>query len=287
MQLEDDFSDIIKKARNGRGLSVEELAEAARIEPREVGNLERGQRTPTVGEVEAIGVVLGLRPKPLTDIAQGRWIPASPPASMAQGEVGVETVMGDIGGYAVKGYVVYDEAAKEAVLVDTAYNAEAMLHVLMRRKLRLKAVCLTHGHTDHSDGLEDILADEPVPVFLGRQDEGLLAWRPSREHLNDPTEGQTIRVGRLSIRCLPTPGHTAGGICYRVEGLSDPVCFVGDTLFAGSIGRSNPFGLYGQHLQSVHHTVLRLPENTVLLPGHGPATTVAEELVHNPFAGTS
>ena len=287
MPLEDDFSDIIKKARNGLGLSVDELAEAAKIEPREVGSLERGQRTPTVGEVESIARVLSLHPKPLVDIAQGHWMPAISPAFVAQGEVGVETVMGDVGGYAVKGYIVYDDAAKEAVFVDTAYNAEAMLHALMRRNLRLKAVCLTHGHTDHSDGLEDILAYESAPVFLGRQDEGLLAWHPSRRHLNDPAEGQTIHVGRLTIRCLQTPGHTPGGICYRVEGLSGPVCFVGDTLFAGSIGRSNPFGLYRQHLQSVHQTVLRLPESTVLLPGHGPATTVTEELVHNPFAEAS
>ena len=286
MPLEDDFSDIIKKARNGLGLSVEEVARGGRLEARAIEDLERSQRLPTAAEVESIAPVLKLRPKQLADIAQGCWLPATSPASLAQGEVGVETVMGDIGGYAVKGYVVYDEAAKEAVFVDTAYNAEAMLHALLHRKLHLKAVCLTHGHMDHSDGLENILAHEPAPVFLGGQDKGLLAWRPPRRHLNDPTEGQTIRVGRLTVQCLPTPGHTPGGICYRVEGLSNPVCFVGDTLFAGSIGRSNPFGLYAQHLQAVHHTVLRLPESTVLYPGHGPATTVAEELVHNPFAGT-
>jgi len=283
MPLEDDFTDIIKKARMGLGLSIEDVARGARREARDIGNLERGQKVPTEGEVEAIGSVLNLRPKPLVDIAHGQWAPKPPPASVTEGELGVETVLGDIGGYAVKGYLVYDEGAREAVFVDTAYNAEAMLRALMRRKLELKAVCLTHGHADHADGLEDILADGPVPVFLGRQDESLLAWRPPRENLNDPVLGQTLRVGRLTIRCLPTPGHTPGGICYRVEGLSAPVCFVGDTVFAGSIGRSNPFGLYATHLQSVHHKILELPEATVLFPGHGPATTVKEELEHNPF----
>lgn len=287
MPLEDDFSDIIKKARMGLGLSVEDLARGARLTARDVMGLERGERAPTTGEVDAIGTVLRLRPKPLADIAHGQWTPAAPPGSLANGDVGVETVLGDIGGYAVKGYVVYDEAAREAVLVDTAYNAEAMLKVLQRRKVRLQGVCLTHGHADHADGLDDILAHWPVPVFLGRGDEGLISWRPPRERLNHPVDGLTIRVGRLTIRCLLTPGHTPGGICYGVEGLSVPVCFVGDTLFAGSIGRSNPFGLYGRHLDSVHQTVLRLPEATVLLPGHGPATTVKEELGHNPFSDRS
>jgi glyoxylase-like metal-dependent hydrolase (beta-lactamase superfamily II) len=272
----------------GLGLSVEQLARDAGLEARDVTGLERGERAPTLKEVEAIGSVLRLRPRPLAEIARHTWAPAPSPSSLSDGEqVGVETIVGDIGGYAVKGYMIYDEPAREAVLVDTAYSPDAMLQALLRRHLELKAICLTHGHADHADGLDKILHRWPVPVYLGHEDERLLSWRPHREHLRDPVEGTRIAVGRLSVRCLPTPGHTPGGICYRVEGFTRPVCFVGDTLFAGSIGRSNPFGLYPRHLRSVQETVLRLPETTVLFPGHGPATTVAEELVHNPFRRVS
>jgi len=285
--LEDDFTDIVKKARMGQGLSLEAVARGAGLEVREVTALERGDRAPALVEAEAIANALKLRSAPLGDIAKGAWVPAAMPSSVAGGMTGVETVLGDIGGYAVKGYVVYDAEAKEAVLVDTAYNAQAMLRVLDRRGLRLTGICLTHGHADHADGIEQILRQRPVPVYLGHEDESLLSWHPPRERLAQPEDGRAITVGRLTIRCLTTPGHTPGGICYQVEGLDSPLCFVGDTLFAGSIGRSNPFGLYPVHLESVRRRVLRLPPATLLLPGHGPPTTVREELVHNPFAESS
>lgn len=285
--LEDDFTDIVKKARMGQGLSVEALARGAGLEAREVAALERGERAPAFVEAEAIANALKLRSAPLSDIAKGAWLPAAPPSWATGGVTGVETVHGDIGGYAVQGYVVYDQEAKEAAFVDTAYNGTAMLEVLKRRGLRLKGICLTHGHADHADGIEQILGQWPVPMYLGQEDESLLSWHPPRERLTEPGDGRAIAVGRLTIRCVRTPGHTPGGICYQVEGLDSPLCFVGDTLFAGSIGRSNPFGLYPVHLESVRRRVLRLPPATLLLPGHGPATTVREELGHNPFAESS
>ena len=108
-------------------------------------------------------------------------------------------------------------------------------------------------------------------------------WRPPAAQLHAPQDGRTIAVGRLRVHCLATPGHTPGGICYRVDDPAMPLCFVGDTLFAGSIGRSNPSSLYHTHLASVRTRVLGLPPAYRLLPGHGPATTVEEELAHNPF----
>jgi glyoxylase-like metal-dependent hydrolase (beta-lactamase superfamily II) len=82
---------------------------------------------------------------------------------------------------------------------------------------------------------------------------------------------------------MPTPGHTPGGVCYRLDDPGHPICFVGDTLFAGSIGRSNPSRLYQTHLDSVRTRLLTLAPEYRLWPGHGPATTVEEELDHNPF----
>lgn len=278
MPLEDDFSDIIKKARRGRGLSMSDLAQASGLSAGDVTILERGGRLPAKGEIEALAAALHLRTAPLMHIVLDRWMPAPPRAAGP-----VETVMGDINGYAVKGYVVYDSG--EALFVDTAYNEEAMLEVLERKNLTLKAVCLTHGHSDHAGGLDVILQHRRVPVYLGMGDRPMLGWIPPGELMMSTTDGQTVAVGRLTMRFVVTPGHTPGGICYRVEGAGHDACFVGDTLFAGSIGGSNPASLYQTHLQSVRTRVLTLSPDTTLLPGHGPATTVREELAHNPFAG--
>lgn len=278
MPLEDEFCDIIKKARRGLGLSEGDVARASGLSAGTVTVLERGGRLPTTQEIEALAAALHLRTEPLLRIVLDRWMPAPPRAA-----VPIETVLGDINGYAVKGYVVYDSG--EAAFVDTAHNDTAMLDVLERKGLRLTAVCLTHGHADHAGGLDVILQHHRVPVYLGRGDRPLLGWIPPADLMKPTEDGQTVSVGRLTLRVIETPGHTPGGLCYKVEGAGHDICFVGDTLFAGSIGGSNPPSLYRTHLDSIRTRVLTLPPDTLLLPGHGPATTVREELVANPFAG--
>jgi hydroxyacylglutathione hydrolase len=277
MPLEDEFVDIIKKARTGQGLTVGNVAQMAGLPSGNITALERGACPPDRMEVQALAEALRLRSGPLEQIAIQKWEPVS------QQPLGyVETIQGSINGYGVQGYVVHD--AGEAVLIDTAYNAPAMIEFLATHRLRLLGICLTHGHVDHADGIEQILKFREVPVYLGSDDVDLLSWRPPSAQLKAPKHDQTITVGRLIVHCLATPGHTPGGICYRVDEESQPICFVGDTLFAGSIGRSNPNTLYQTHLQSVRTRVLGLPLEYRLLPGHGPGTTVREELDHNPFA---
>jgi glyoxylase-like metal-dependent hydrolase (beta-lactamase superfamily II) len=276
MPLEDDFCDIIKKARTGQGLSVGDVAQMAGLPSGNLTALEQGVCQPDRSEVLALAKALGLRPGPLEQIAIEKWEPVKQ-GSMAW----VETVQGLIGGYGVQGYVVHDSG--EAVLIDTAYNAPAMIEFLSTHKLRLVGICLTHGHADHADGIDQLLKYSEAPIYLGSEDVDLLSWRPSAAHMKAPRHGQTVAVGRLLVDCLATPGHTPGGICYRVDAGSDPVCFVGDTLFAGSIGRSNPSTLYQTHLGSVETRLVTLSPEYRLLPGHGPATTVREELDHNPF----
>jgi hydroxyacylglutathione hydrolase len=277
MPLEDDFCDIIKKARIGQGLSVGDVARMAGLPGGDITALERGTRPPDRPEVQALAKTLGLRPDPLEQIAIEKWEPvAQLPTAW------VERIQGSINGYGVQGYVVYDGG--EALLIDTAYNAPAMIEFLSEHQLRLMGICLTHGHADHADGIDQILNCCQAPVYLGTEDVGLLSWRPPAAQMNAPEQGQTIAVGSLCVQCLTTPGHTPGGICYRMDVGSERFCFVGDTLFAGSIGRSNPSTLYQTHLRSVLTHVLGLPPEYRLLPGHGPATTVREELDHNPFA---
>jgi len=277
MALEDELSDIIKKARTGQQRTVADVARASGLPEVELTELERGHVPRRREQVQAVARALGLREEPLAQVADG-WTPKALPTSVAH----VETVLGSIGGYEVKGYIVHDRG--EAILIDTAYNATAMLELLARRNLRLRAICLTHGHSDHAEGIEEILNACSVPVYLGPDDLDLLSWRPSSDVLKVPQNGETLQVGGLTVRFMTTPGHTPGGVCYRVEEAGRPICFAGDTLFAGSIGRSNPAGLYHTHLESVRRHVLTLAPDTLLFPGHGPATTVREELLHNPFA---
>lgn len=279
MKLEDDFCDIVKKARMGQGRSVEAIAQASGMRADDLSTLERGSRIPTAAEAHAVADTLSLRAEALSAIAAGQWAPSPPPSHVISC---AEIILGDIGGYEVKGYVVHDSG--EAIAIDTAYNPTAMIQFLQKTHLRLTAICLTHGHSDHADGVEQLLGYCQVPVYLGEADESLLSWSPPRDLLLSPRNGQTISVGNLTIRCMATPGHTPGGMCYRIERNTDSLCFVGDTLFAGSIGRSNPATLYATHLKSVREQVLGLPADTALFPGHGPATTVQEEVTHNPFA---
>lgn len=279
MPLEDDFCDILKKARTGQGLSVGDVARMTGLPGGDITALERGDQPRDRTEVLALAKALGLRAGPLEQIAIDKWEPVvqrMPPW--------VDMVHGSINGYGVQGYIVHDEG--EALLVDTAYNAPAMIDLLRRRGLRLIGICLTHGHADHADGVDQLLSHREVPVYLGSEDVSLLSWRPRAELLTAPIDGSTINVGHRTVHCVTTPGHTPGGICYRLDDAQLPVCFVGDTLFAGSIGRSNPKELYSTHLNSVRSRVLTLSPDYRLLPGHGPATTVEEELDHNPFGAT-
>ncbi len=280
MPLEDEFCDIIKKARIGQGFLVGDVARIAGVPGGNITSLERGACPPDRLEVRALAEALGLRLGPLEQIAIEKWEPvAQRPLAW------VETIQGSINGYGVQGYVVHDGG--EALLIDTAYNAPAMIEFLSAHRLKLVGMCLTHGHADHADGIDEILKFCEAPVYLGAEDVDLLSWQPPAAQLKAPEHGQTISVGRLIVHCLATPGHTPGGICYRVDADSQRMCFVGDTLFAGSIGRSNPSTLYCTHLQSVRTQVLGLPPEYSLLPGHGPATTVREERDHNPFATDS
>ena len=178
MPLEDEFSDIIKKARMGQGLSVAEISRTTGLPGGDITALERGDPPRDRAEVRALAKALGLRPGPLEQIAIDQWEP-----SVAAPISWVETVRGSINGYGVQGYVVYDGG--EALLIDTAYNASAMIDVLTQHHLRLVGICLTHGHADHADGIDQILKYREAPVYLGL----VLAVRVRGDQSGTPSRG--------------------------------------------------------------------------------------------------
>jgi hydroxyacylglutathione hydrolase len=276
MMLEDEFCDIIKKARNGQGLSLDQVAVASGLGVPVLRELEAGRRAPARAEALAVAAALTLDGPKLAAIACDHWHPAHPAPTTAKDVI---LVRGDIGGYEVKGYLFSDPITREAVMIDSGYNPDAMLRAIERERFTLIAICLTHGHADHAGGIDAILTRHHVPVYIGEDDWDLLGWKPSTALRKFACDGDALRVGGVDLRFVTTPGHTPGGVCYR----ANEYCFVGDTLFAGSIGRANPSTLYPTHLESVRNRVLTLPDQVILFPGHGPATTVREEKDHNPF----
>ena len=191
LSAEDDFCDIIKKARMGQAWSVEDVARVTGLPGADITALERGDRAARSGgstrpcdHVRASSRSVGtdcLRSGFLNRYRRSRWI---------------ETIQGDINGYAVHGYIVHDSG--EALLVDTAYNAPAMIAWLESHRLRLTGICLTHGHADHAEGIQALLARWQVPVYLGADDVSLLHWKPSEDRLTAPNDGRAISVGRLA-----------------------------------------------------------------------------------------
>ena len=168
--LEDEFGDIIKKARQGQGLPLEDVIEKTGITETTLRALEGCKQPPTSNEVQAIATLLSLDPQTLETIGREQWQPRVSPDWVTET---VETIRGDIGGYEVKGYLLYDSTTKDAVMIDTAYNAKQMLQRIDALGLHLKGICLTHGHSDHAQGIDTIVQ------YIRRQytwDRGICRW---------------------------------------------------------------------------------------------------------------
>lgn len=189
-------------------------------------------------------------------------------------------------------YIVYDDSTKEAMVIDPAWNYAKIDKVLTDQELDLKFVFLTHGHADHIGALQEIRNKRDVPVYVSKGDSFLI--QNSANNLSEfmgkkiecaspeftVSDDDTIKLSTLTFTVLETPGHTPGGVCLYGEG----VVFSGDTLFQYSIGRTDfSGGSYDQLINSIEEKLMVLPDETVVLPGHGPATTIGEERRINPF----
>ncbi len=190
--------------------------------------------------------------------------------------------------------VVGDEQTHEAMVIDPGDEIENVLAILKKHGLTLKQIVITHAHIDHIGGAAKLKRMTGAPVLLNANDQMLLkmldvqaSWigmRPPEETSIDAsiTTGDKVKAGSIVAEVLHTPGHTEGSICLYFA--AERKLIAGDTLFAGSIGRTDlPGGSYKKIMESLHGPVLALPDETVVVPGHGPLTTIGEERDSNPF----
>jgi hydroxyacylglutathione hydrolase len=196
------------------------------------------------------------------------------------------------------GFVVSCEETREGVLIDPGDEVDELLETIRRDGLTITAIPLTHAHLDHVTGVGRAKAALGAPIWLHPDDlflydaaveQGRLFGLP----VEPPppvdafyTPETVLRFGRYLAEVLPTPGHCPGGVCLAVgrEGSEARALFVGDTLFAGSIGRTDlPGGNMDILLASIRNVLFRFPDDTVVHPGHGPATTIGAERRSNPF----
>jgi glyoxylase-like metal-dependent hydrolase (beta-lactamase superfamily II) len=196
------------------------------------------------------------------------------------------------------GFVVSCEETREAVLIDPGDEVGELLDAAAKRREFVTAILLTHAHLDHVTGVARAKAALGVPVWLHRDDlflyegaveQGLMFGLrvekpPPVDHYYEP--GTPLHFGRCVVDVRHTPGHCPGGVCLAIgrSGSAVRELFVGDTLFAGSIGRTDlPGGDHDALMRSIRNVLLVFPNDTVVHPGHGPDTTIGQEKRTNPF----
>ena len=190
--------------------------------------------------------------------------------------------------------ILGDEQTREAMVIDPGDQIEDILEVLGQEKLKLKQIVVTHAHIDHVGGAMKLKAATGAPILMNQNDYALLkmldmqaAWvgmrPPGAVEVDEAVEeGRVLRIGNVSANVVDTPGHTEGSICLYFP--AEKKLIAGDTLFAGSIGRTDlPGGSFDKIIRSLHTQVLTLPDDTLVVPGHGPQTTIGDERLTNPF----
>jgi glyoxylase-like metal-dependent hydrolase (beta-lactamase superfamily II) len=270
--LEDEFGDIIGKARRGIGLSLSHVANQAGITDAQLSQMEDYTLKPTEDQVRVISEVLGLDGSKLADIAMERWAPAPTPPKLDE-KLDVERISGDVGGYPVNAYLLICNATKQAAVIDTAAHPNLILKRINEIGVKPRVILLTHAHSDHSDGLPELERATNCPTYIHANEP-----KPrSSQRFRTLNHGDEVSVGELTVKTLDTPGHTPGGCSFY----AGSVAAVGDAIFAGSVG--GPKISYEDEITSVRNHLLSLPDEVRLFPGHGPSTTVGEEKAHNPF----
>jgi hydroxyacylglutathione hydrolase len=256
--MEDDFTYVIRKALRGLALAPGDAALRAGLAESEVMGLIRG--TFSEDAAHKLAPVLSLNPEALARLPDYR------PKSLALPSV--ERLDLAFGDGQVNAWLI--RSGDSIMLFDTGVSNTAIASILSACDVaHLDAAFVTHDHQDHVGGMEEIERRSREIYIPGN-------------FAHPIHSGEMVAIGDLKIHAFDLAGHCQGALGYRIEGLERPVCVVGDALFAGSIGGCPP-ETYPTALDLLRQGVFTLPDDTVLLPGHGPATTVGEERSSNPF----
>ena len=193
--------------------------------------------------------------------------------------------------------IIGDETTREAMVIDPGDDIAEVLSLLQKHNLQVKQIIITHAHIDHVGGAMKLRTATGAPTLINENDYALLkmldvqaAWlgmqNPGKvEIANSLAESDKVQAGALIANVIHTPGHTEGSICLYFP--KEQKLIAGDTLFAGSIGRTDlPGGSFDKIIRSLHGKLLVLPDETVVVPGHGPLTSIGEERQSNPFLKT-
>jgi len=190
--------------------------------------------------------------------------------------------------------IIGDETTREAMVIDPGDDIEDVLAIISKHNLQVKQIVITHAHIDHVGGAMKLRDATGAPILLNQNDYALLkmldvqaTWigveSPGKVEIDQNlAQADMVKAGSLVANVIHTPGHTEGSVCLYFP--AEQKLIAGDTLFAGSIGRTDlPGGSFEKIIRSLHQKVLALPDETVVVPGHGPLTTIGEERESNPF----
>jgi len=272
MNLEDHLGDIIGKSRKAANLSATAAAKAAEISESELATLEATGKTGKKLNFSALAPLIGLNAAKLEGIAKG-WLPSTKDLNLWH-ELRVFTTASE--GMTVNCYLVWDEVSRAAALFDTGFDAKPILDCIVENQLDLKYVFITHSHYDHVEALPKIR--EAFPKVQVRSNS-----KAAPVNQRNKT-AEIVHLGGLRVTHRDTPGHAEDGVTYMVGNWQEDapyVAVVGDAIFAGSMGNGN--GEWDLARQKIREQILTLPADTLICPGHGPLTTVAEEKANNPF----
>ena len=189
-------------------------------------------------------------------------------------------------------YIIADERTKETLLVDPGDEPDRIIDVINKNNFKIKYIILTHAHFDHVGALSDIKQETGAPIIIHHDERE--TYRGTREHaaflgfeideIPEPdvlvSEGDILEIGDLKFEIIHTPGHSPGGICL----LGKDILITGDTIFAGSVGRTDLHGGDILQLKNSFKRIMSLSEEIKILPGHGPETTVGREKKENFFS---
>jgi hydroxyacylglutathione hydrolase len=277
--LEDTFADVLRKAMRGVGVSEKQLADATGIPAPAIADWLKEKGAADDAQARALATILRLDAGKLADSAAQRWSP--PPIEIP----GVRRHSQEP--QPSNGYVFFLEGGREAALVDPAGMPQNLLRLLREGDYHLHYILITHKHADHCDATADVAAAFPeAKIVMHKLDVAAIGALGGAATL--VRDGETLPFGEnATIRMLHTPGHTDGSSSYLFQTHADQsrgALFSGDTLFAASVGGAfGDVSTYEDILNSVRSRLFTLPDDTVVMPGHGPPSTIDLEKQHNPF----